>query len=38
MNIHWAKESYGSLMNIHAIILLFDTSLKTSNDLTYYAK
>ena len=38
MSIHWAKESSGSLMDIHAVILLFDTSLKTSNDLTYYAK
>ena len=38
MTIHWAKESYGSLVDAHVSVLLFDTSLKTLGDLAYLPK
>ena len=38
MNIHWAKESSGSLVDAHVSVRLFDTSLKTLGDLACHAK
>ena len=38
MSIHWAKESFGSLMDAHASFRLFDASLKTLGDLACHAK
>ena len=38
MNIHWAKESFGSLVDAHVSVRLFDASLKTLGDLACHAK
>ena len=38
MNIHWAKESSGSLVDARVSVQLFDASLKTLGDLAYHAK
>ena len=38
MGIHWEEESFGSLVDVHVSVLLFNTSLKTLGDLTYHAK
>ena len=38
MNIHRAKESFGSLMDAHVSVRLFDAPLKTLGDLAYHAK
>ena len=32
------KESFGSLVDAHVSVRLFDASLKTLGDLAYYAK
>ena len=38
MSIHWTKESFGSLMDAHVSVRLFDASLKTLSDLACHAK
>ena len=38
MSIHWAKESFGSLVDAHASVQLFDVSLKILSDLACHAK
>ena len=38
MSIHGAKKSFGSLVNAHVSVRLFDASLKTLSDLICHAK
>ena len=38
MSIHWAKESFGSLVDAHVSVQLFDASLKTLGDLVCHDK
>ena len=38
MSIHWAKESFSSLVDAHVSVRLFDASLKTLGDLACHAK
>ena len=38
MSIHWTKKSFGSLVDAHVSVLLFDASLKTLDDLANHAK
>ena len=38
MNIYWVKESFGSLMDAHMSVWLFDASLKTLGDLVWHSK
>ena len=38
MSIHYAKDFFGSLMDAHVSVRLFDASLKTLGDLVSHAK
>ena len=38
MDIHWAKESFGSLVDVYVSVLSFSASLRTQGDPTCHAK